>query len=88
MSYSIYIIQSLKDGSYYVGFSTKPQLRLQRHNEGWTKSTKSKVPWKLVYTETYQSKTDAIKREKQIKSWKSHKGINRLVFSHVGGRPE
>ena len=86
--YYLYVIQAEVDGSYYVGYTRDVKERLRRHNEGWTKSTKSKVPWKLVYTEAYQSKTDAIKREKQLKSWKSHKQIDRLVFSQVEGRPE
>ncbi len=84
----VYIIQSKRDASYYVGYSADPHLRLQRHNEGWSKSTKSKTPWQLVYTETYKSKTDAITRERQIKSWKSHKEIDKLIACHAGGRPE
>jgi putative endonuclease len=84
---SVYIIQSLKDGSYYIGYAADPDLRLQRHNDGWTKSTKSKIPWRLVYTEIYDSKSEAIVRERQIKSWKSHKEIDKLIACHARGRP-
>jgi putative endonuclease len=88
MQYSVYIIQSLIDGSYYIGYSADPDLRLQKHNEGWTKSTKSKIPWKLVYIETHDSKGEAIVRERQLKSWKSHKEIDKLIACHARGRPE
>jgi putative endonuclease len=37
-----YIIQSLVDGSYYIGSTHDVLLRLERHNIGWTKSTKGK----------------------------------------------
>jgi len=53
----------LIDGSYYIGYSVDLDLRLQRHNEGWTKSTESKIPWKLVYIETHDSKGEDIVRE-------------------------
>ena len=88
MQYSVYIIRSLKDGSYYIRYSANPNLRLHRHNDGWTKSTKSKIPWRLVHIEKYDSKTDALKRERQLKSWKSHKELDKLIDCHAGGRPE
>jgi putative endonuclease len=74
-----YIIQSLVDGSYYIGSTHDVLLRLERHNTGWTKSTKKKRPWKLVYTEEYATKSEALEREHRIKSWKSRKMIERLI---------
>jgi len=43
------------------------QQRLQRHNQGATKSTKNGRPWKIVYYEEFDNKTDSLKRENQIK---------------------
>ena len=40
----------------------------------------------MVYYETYQTKTEALKREKEIKKKKSRKYIEGLI--HAGGRPE
>ncbi|NLI23250.1 MAG: GIY-YIG nuclease family protein, partial [Bacteroidales bacterium] len=45
--------------------------RLEEHNAGATTSTRRGRPWKLVYIEPYESKTDAIKREIEIKKMKS-----------------
>jgi putative endonuclease len=65
--YYIYIIQSEVDGSYYKGYTEDPLLRLQRHNNGETQSTRHLCPWKLVYIETHLSKTIALIREKNLK---------------------
>ncbi len=85
MSYFVCILQSDVDGSYYVGYTYDTALRLVHHNDGWTISTKGKRPWKIVYTEEYGTKTEAIKREKEIKRKKSRSYIESLI--HAGGRP-
>ena len=75
----LYILESLKDGSYYVGSCNDIDARLGRHNNGYVKSTKSFIPWRLVYTEKYDTLSLARKRESQIKSWKSRFAIDRLI---------
>lgn len=77
--YFTYIIQSDKTDQYYIGYTKNLTLRLERHNHGWSKSTKSGIPWKLVYSEPYELKSDAIKRESDIKSWKSRDKIEKLI---------
>lgn len=44
--------------------------RLKEHNTGKTKSTKGYIPWQLVYFETFNSREEAIEREKFFKSGK------------------
>jgi len=88
MKFYAYIIQSEKNNRYYIGYSENPQLRLERHNSGGTKSTKAYIPWRLVYTEEYESKAEALGRERQLKSWKSHKAIEKLIACHAEGRPD
>jgi len=63
----IYILQSLKDFGYYLGITDNPEKRLQEHNMGKTKSTKSRIPFVLKYKEVYQTKTEARKREIELK---------------------
>ena len=86
MAYYVYILESECDNSYYIGYTEDLQLRLQRHNDGWSRSTKAKRPWKIVYYEKYQSKTEALRREREIKSKKSRRYIKQLI--HAGGRPD
>ena len=45
MSFHVYIIQSQKDGSYYVGSTQDLKERIGRHNQGRSTYTRSKCPW-------------------------------------------
>ena len=65
--YYTYILYSKTRDRYYIGHTKDILLRLQRHNEGWSKSTKSGIPWIVVYSEEYSTKSEAMKREYQIK---------------------
>ncbi len=66
-NYYVYIIQSSVDGSFYKGFTTDYLKRLQAHNEGKSTYTAHKIPWKLVYLEKFDSKTEALKKELMLK---------------------
>lgn len=79
-----YIIYSSKIDKYYIGYTQDLELRLTRHNEGWGKFSSRGIPWKLVYYESFNTKSEAIKRENEIKKKKSRKYIEKLI---VGGRP-
>ena len=67
MPFYVYILQSLKDKSYYKGFTENPTQRLQQHNAGESKYTSTKIPWKLVYVEELPTKKEALMREKYLK---------------------
>jgi len=77
--YFVYIIYSKKRDSFYVGYTANINSRITKHNTGATISTKSGIPWELVYSEQYVTKTEAIKREKAIKKKKSRKYIEYLI---------
>ena len=79
MSYSIYILHSRKLNHYYIGCASDPEKRLVRHNAGATPSTKSGRPWKIVYTEFFPSKTEALKREFYLKRMKSSIYLENLI---------
>lgn len=48
--YYTYIIQSQKNGGFYIGSCHDIDIRIERHNAGATPSTKSGRPWKMVYS--------------------------------------
>ena len=79
MDYLVYILQSERDGSYYVGHTSDLDKRLRRHNEQRSTYTGSKVPWKLIYYEVFAKRSEAMKREQEIKHMKSREYIERLV---------
>ena len=78
--FCVYIIQSQADNSYYKGYSTDPLLRLEQHNNKESAYTSAKTPWRLVYIEILDSKTEALKRERVLKKY-SHNQIEQLVLS-------
>ncbi len=79
MSYFIYILFSSTLDLYYIGFSGNPDLRLNKHlsnHKGFTSKAKD---WRIVYKEVFQEKSEALKREKQLKAWKNKIRIKQLI---------
>ncbi|HMO33557.1 MAG TPA: GIY-YIG nuclease family protein [Lacibacter sp.] len=74
-----YIIQSKKDGSFYIGQCSDLDARLSKHNEGFSSYTAAKKPWRLVYFEAFHSRSEAIRREKLIKRQKSKTYLLQLI---------
>ena len=67
MPFYVYIIQSQADGTYYKGSTEHPLQRLTEHNEGKSRYTSSRLPWKLVYVEELSSKREMLIRERNLK---------------------
>ena len=66
----VYVIESLKSGRLYTGFSDNIERRLIEHNSGKTKSTKNRGPWVLMGFIQKNTRSEAIKLEKKLKSFK------------------
>ena len=79
MGYFVYILKSIKDGSYYIGSTQDLSERLNRHNQGRSKYTKAKRPGELVYFEEFSDRKSAMKRETFIKRQKNKGLIESLV---------
>ncbi|MDD4178912.1 MAG: GIY-YIG nuclease family protein [Candidatus Margulisbacteria bacterium] len=75
----VYVLKSLKNGRYYVGYTSNLERRLLEHNSGKTKGNKYYGPFELVYKEIHTSSTEARKREYYIKRQKSSRFIEGLV---------
>jgi putative endonuclease len=75
----VYVLRSLQDNHFYVGFTTDLYARVQAHNKGAIVSTRKRVPLELVYWEGCLNQTDATWREKYLKSaWGKRYIKNRL----------
>ena len=79
MAYYVYVLRSEKDGSFYIGHTADLEESIQRHNHGKSSYTKAKTPWKLIYQEVFTTRSEAMKREKEIKRMKSREYIEQLV---------
>jgi len=81
MPYSVYILLC-KDGSYYTGHAKNVKSRVRRHKKGQgARYTRMHEPEKIVYVQEFNSRSEAMKRERQIKSL-SHNQKQRLANSH------
>jgi putative endonuclease len=79
MTFHLYILQSETSGRYYVGQTEDLDARVAQHNANYTKSLRNRGPWKLVYSEGFETRGEAVRRERQIKSWKDRKLIEQLM---------
>jgi putative endonuclease len=77
-----YILFSVKLNRYYIGFTADSvELRLKKHlnsSKGFTSKAKD---WKIVYTESFPTKSQAMLREKEIKRRRNKKMIENLISS-------
>jgi putative endonuclease len=83
MKYYVYILESLKNGRYYIGYTNNLEERLKRHNDCRTKGNKYYAPFELIYKEEYDNSDEARKREYYIKKQKSRKFIQGLIVKSV-----
>ncbi|MBA3675018.1 MAG: GIY-YIG nuclease family protein [Chitinophagaceae bacterium] len=63
-----YVIKSINYDFYYKGHCENLEIRLQQHNSGSTQSIKNFIPFKLAYFEIFDTRDEAITREKYFKS--------------------
>jgi putative endonuclease len=75
----VYVLISLKDKKFYIGFTNGLKRRLIEHNSGKNTSTKSRLPLKLIYYESNLSKVDADRREKYFKTTKGKLTLRQML---------
>jgi putative endonuclease len=78
-----YILQSLKNGRYYVGSTRNSDDRLKRHFTGRSKATKYLRPLQLVYFKKFKTYKEAHQFEFYIKKQKSKKFIENLIKKNL-----
>jgi putative endonuclease len=85
MPYYIYILKSLKDGLLYIGQTGNLDKRLDAHNSGRVRSTKHRLPLELVYHEEFADRSQAIKRERELKGISS-RDFKRMLREKIVGQ--
>jgi len=79
MKYYVYVLESLKNGRYYIGHTNDLERRIRQHNSGKTKGNRNCRPFKLIYKEEYRDAPEARKREHYIKRQKSKSFVQSLI---------
>ena len=83
--YFVYILQSCTTGRFYVGQCNHLIERFHEHQRGASLSTRSRGPWWMPYFEIYETRADAIKRERTIKAMKSAQSIRSIIAHNLPG---
>ena len=83
--YYVYILQSTIDLKFYTGYTKDLNNRLQLHNAGKVKSTKNRIPLKLVYWEGCLNQQDATRREKYLKTAWGKRYVKNRIKEYLTG---
>jgi len=78
-NYYFYILYSEQLDKFYIGHTNNLEERLKKHNTNHKGFTGKTNDWGIVYSEGFDTKTDAYAREREVKNWKSRKRINELI---------
>lgn len=77
--YHVYVMQSLASGRRYIGSTEDLERRLADHNRGKNFSVRGRGPFRIVYTETFATRTEAEARERRLKSFKGGNALRKLL---------
>lgn len=84
--YYTYVLESLKDGNLYAGWTDNLKERLVKHNNGKVESTAQRRPLKLIYYEACLSKEATLRREKYFKTGFGRRFLKNRLTGSRGGR--
>ena len=84
MLFYVYVLHSAECDKIYIGFTSDLAARIKSHNslatKGWTKKFR---PWTVVHTEVFDSKDEAMRREKGLKSAQGREFIRRKILKQI-----
>jgi putative endonuclease len=84
MKYFVYILFSSSTNKHYIGQTNNLENRLQRHNSGTEKYTKTGTTWMLKHSVSVESRAEAMRLEKKLKNFKSNKLLNEWISKSRG----
>src|SRR2546425_988807 len=79
----VYVLRNRTSGYHYTGHTADLTQRLGQHNHGFSKSTKNRGRWELIYQEEHDSRAEAMRREKFLKSGKGREELNRILMQNA-----
>jgi len=86
-SYFVYILQSESTAKTYVGQTNELERRVAQHNDADFRLTlytkRNKGPWRLVHSEQYGTRKEAVRREKFLKSGQGREWIRYHVLKQA-----
>lgn len=86
MFFYVYVLESLKDSKRYIGYTHNLKRRIEEHEKSKSFSTKSRLPFKLVYFEACLHSEDAKRREQYLKTTQGRRFLGLRLKSHLHAR--
>ena len=74
-----YILKSLKQRKFYTGQTDNLEKRLLEHNSGKSLYSRRYMPWECVYFEQFESKEEAVKKERYFKSAAGRRWLKKYI---------
>jgi len=84
MSFTVYVLRSLRNGRHYVGFTSRPlEQRVTEHNRGYPRGWSSRNrPFEVLYQEMHESEGEARARERFFKSGRGREWLGERVAAY------
>jgi len=83
----VYVLRSLKDSGFYIGYSPNLRKRLTEHVTGESFATSHHGPWQLIYYEAYLNQADALGRERYLKSGAGRRFLKAQLRHYLSEEP-
>ncbi len=79
----VYILRSLKDNKFYIGFTADLRRRIGEHNQKLPLSTKGRWPLELIFYEAHRNRKDAMAREKFLKTGWGRNYVQKILANYL-----
>ena len=83
--YTVYVLRSDKDGRNYIGCTSGIEDRLRRHNRELVRSTRHRIPLRLIHFEVFETREQAFAREKYFESWAGRIELAKILTERKRG---
>ena len=83
----VHVLRSVSDNGFYIGYSANLRKRFDQHSRGNSFATSHRAPWKLIYYEAYLEQTDALGREKYLKSGAGRRFLQSQLKNYLAKYP-
>jgi putative endonuclease len=83
----VYVLRSVSDHGLYIGYSANLRRRFEQHVKGDSVATSHRGPWKLIYYEAYLEQSDALGRERYVKSGAGRRFLRAQLAHYLRKNP-
>ncbi|MBI3786842.1 MAG: GIY-YIG nuclease family protein [Ignavibacteriales bacterium] len=81
--YWVYVLWSEKLQKRYIGSTENPEIRLEQHNRGLSSFTNGGAPWMLIHKEPFNTRSEAYKRERFLKTGVGRKWLDEQLSEYI-----